>query len=87
MPIKAYWTVCGTFAIANLVLFLTGNFTMMAAVVSGFIAFGLTFTGMMNVIPLMVSHPAEAKPVTHETVAIQPMRETPPQAFNVLKSA
>ena len=87
MPVKTFWTVCAVFTLATLLLFVTGNLSMLVAVIVGFIAFGLTFMGMMNVLPLMVSHPAEAKPAKLETVAIQPMRETPAKAFNVLKSA
>jgi hypothetical protein len=45
-----------TFA-AALLMFATGSFTMMTVVVFGFIAFGLTFMGMMSVLPSIVSHP------------------------------
>jgi hypothetical protein len=62
MPVKPYIALCGAFLAAALLLFITGNFTMMTAVVFGFIAFGLTFLGMMNVLPVAVSHAAPVEP-------------------------
>ena len=47
------WTV--TLA-AFVLLFATGNLTMLALVVFGFIAFGLTFMGMISVLPSTVVH-------------------------------
>ena len=41
---------------AFLLLFATGNMTMLAIVVFGFIAFGLVFMGMMGVLPATVVH-------------------------------
>jgi hypothetical protein len=88
MSVRAYWSIWGLFAIAALLLFVTGNMTMMTIVVLGFVGFGLTFMGMMNVLPLLVSHVNEvAKPAETESVALQPMRETPAKAFGMLKSA
>lgn len=87
MSVKAYWSIWGVFAVAALLLFVTGNMTMLTMVVMGFVGFGLTFMGMMNVLPLLVSHVNEAKPVEIESVALQPMRETPAKAFGMLKSA
>ena len=58
-----------------------------AWVVLGFIAFGLTFMGMMCVLPGAVSHVTHPEPVKVETMAIQPIRETPANAFHVFKSA
>lgn len=87
MSVRAYWSIWGLFAIATLLLFVTGNMTMVMIVMMGSIAFGLTFMGMMNVLPLLVSHATEAKPVEIESVALQPMRETPAKAFGMLKSA
>ena len=88
MSVKAYWSILGLFAIAALLLFITGNMTTLTIVVLGFVGFGLTFMGMMNVLPLLVSHVNEvAKPAEIESVALQPMRETPAKAFGMLKSA
>ena len=44
------------------VIFLAGNFTMLTAVVFGFIAFGLVFMGMMCVLPSSVAHPRPIQP-------------------------
>jgi hypothetical protein len=87
MLIRVYWWTWGFFGLVTLLLFATGHFTMLSAVVLGFIAFGLTFMGMMGVLPMMVSHPAEAKPRKPEPVALQPMRETPSRVFGTFKSA
>ena len=88
MSVRAYWSTRGVFAIATLLLFVTGNMTMLMIVAMGSVAFGLTFMGMMNVLPLLVSHVNEvAKPAEIESVALQPMRETPAKAFGMLKSA
>ena len=87
MSVRAYWSTWGVFAIATLLLFVTGNMTMLMIVAMGSVAFGLTFMGMMNVLPLLVSHATEAKPAEIGSVALQPMRETPAKAFGMLKSA
>lgn len=88
MSVRSYWLVWGFFVLASALVFVTGNMTMFIATVLGFFAFGWTFMGMMNVLPTMVSHVTHPEPVkTVETLAIQPMRETPANAFNVLKSA
>ncbi len=43
-------------AMAAAVVFLSGNFTQMTAVVFGFISFGMIFMGMMGVLPATFSH-------------------------------
>ena len=85
MLVKVYWMTWGVTRLAALLLFAAGSFTMLAGVVFGFIAFGLTFMGMMGVLPVVVSHP-EPK-VERATEALQPMRETPARVFGVWKSA
>jgi hypothetical protein len=85
--VKIYWSLWIVLGLAALFLFAIGSFTMLTAVVFGFLAFGLTFMGMMGVLPTLVSvhrHP-HIEPV--ENVSIQLVSETPAQAFNVLKSA
>lgn len=87
MLVKLYWMAWGVFGLTALLLFAAGSFTMRTGVVFGFVAFGLTFMGMIAVLPFMVSHPT---PVVEEKVqseALQPMRETPSKAFGVWKSA
>ena len=88
MLVKIYWTLCGVVTAAALLLVAAGAFTNMAGVVFGFIAFGLTFMGMIAVLPITVSHPAAAKPAQ----ARQPVTEketiaVPAEPFRVLKSA
>ena len=87
MLIKIFWSMCGLFALVTLLLFATGNLTMMSSVVLGFTALGLTFMGMMCVLPTMVSHPAVALAPKARPVAIQMVRETPARAFSIFKSA
>ena len=64
------------FLLPAVVFWLGGVFTMMMAVAFGFTAFGLTFVGMMCVLPGMVSHPVPAK------IKTQPATTTvkPPEA-------
>lgn len=88
MSVKAYLYTWGMFLLAALALLLTGNFTMLTAVVFGFIAFGLVFLGMMNVLPLAVAHQSEPKLIEAPIPARGVARETAPaKGFHVLKSA
>ena len=87
MLVKGYWMTWGVVGLAALLLFAAGSFTMLAGVVFGFIAFGLTFMGMMGVLPVVVSHPVLAKEEKARAQALQPMSETPANAFGVWKSA
>ena len=56
MLTKIYAALWVVFFLLALILFLTGSMTMMALVVFGFVAFGLTFMGMMGVLPATVVH-------------------------------
>jgi hypothetical protein len=87
MLIKLYWSLWIVLGLAAVALFAAGSFTMLAAVFFGFAAFGLTFMGMISVLPVMVSHPSAPKAVPAEKVSIQLASETPARAFNILKSA
>ena len=87
MSIRSYWSIWGMFTLASVLLFAAGYMTMMTIVVLGVVAFGLTFMGMMCVLPGTVSHVNHPEPVKIETVALQPIRETPANAFHVYKSA
>jgi hypothetical protein len=60
MLTKVYTSIWLVVAFAAGVIFLTGNFTALSAVVFGFIIFGLVFMGMMSVLPASIAHP---KPV------------------------
>ena len=87
MLVKLYWMVWGLFSVAAVIAFAAGSFTMLVATVFGFVAFGLTFMGMMGVLPAMVSHPSPVVKEKVETPNSQPARETPAKAFGVWKSA
>jgi hypothetical protein len=61
MSPKFYRSLWFIFAVAAAALWLGNLFTMLTAVIFGFIAFGLIFTGMMCVLPAMVAHPPVSK--------------------------
>ncbi|HEX6127154.1 MAG TPA: hypothetical protein VFZ23_17410 [Pyrinomonadaceae bacterium] len=87
MLVKIFWSLCGIFMLVAALLFLTGTLSMFNAVVLGFIAFGLTFMGMIAVLPFMVTHPAPPKkPAKTMAVANQAV-ETSAKGYGVLKSA
>lgn len=71
MLTKIYAALCVIFVLAAGVLFLTGYFTILAAVVFGLIAFGMVFMGMMAVLPYDVSHPRPKKMEPVSEVAIR----------------
>ena len=56
MSPRTYWFLWILFAASAGILWLAGMLTMVAAVVFGFIAFGLVFAGMMCVLPGVVAH-------------------------------
>ncbi|MFM9904324.1 MAG: hypothetical protein ACKVQJ_07115 [Pyrinomonadaceae bacterium] len=61
MSPKFYSFLWILYFVAAGVMWLGGALTMLAFVVFGFIAFGLTFMGMMCVLPSAVSHPTPQK--------------------------
>lgn len=70
MLVRIYTTLWAAVAAIALVLLLSGNFTMLAAVAFGFVAFGMVFMGMMSVLPSTVVHPA--RPVQLTVMMKQP---------------
>ena len=74
----ALWII--TLSVA-LFIFLTGSMTIMALVVLGFVVFGLTFMGMMGVLPAMVVHAhhdiANATPIADAAQNIELKRPSP----------
>ena len=87
MLVRIYWITWAIFAFVTALLFAMGTFTMMTVVVAGFVAFGLTFMGMMNVLPGMVAHPEPVRYVEPELVKAPVQSTAPAKAFGVLKSA
>lgn len=87
MLVRIYWTIWAMFLFIGALLFVSGNFTMFAAVAMGFFAFGLTFMGMISVLPGMVTHPAPERSAAPDPI-VAPVRQTSTaKAFGVLKSA
>jgi len=87
MLIKIYWSLWIVLGLIAAALFAIGSFTMLTVVVFGFIAFGMTFMGMIGVLPVMVSHPAIPKAPAAEKVSVPGSAQATARAFNVLKSA
>ena len=58
MIVKIYLSIWGFILLTAAVLFLTGNFNNLTAVVFGFFALGMIFMGMISVLPATVAHPA-----------------------------
>jgi len=57
MVVKIYTALWAMIFLAAAALFAVGSFTMVTAVVFGFIMFGMTFMGIMVVLPITISHP------------------------------
>ena len=88
MLVRIYWSIWALFFVASVVLFAAGAMTSFVLVILGFIAFGLTFMGMMGVLPAMVSHPSPKKEAkVREAVAIPARQAARSEAFGSLKSA
>ena len=64
MSPRFYWFLWVVYFVSVGVLWLGGAFTLTTLIVYGFLAFGLTFTGMMCVLPNVVSHPPLKKAKT-----------------------
>jgi hypothetical protein len=54
--VKIYFYLWLVLAVVFATIFLLGNLTLTTLVVFGFIAFGMTFMGMMGVLPAVVTH-------------------------------
>lgn len=87
MLVRIYWLMWALLILAALIIYAAGNFTMLTAVVFGFLAFGMTFMGMMSVLPGMVAHPPRIKPAKVETGPVEIVRQPAIETFRVLKSA
>lgn len=86
MLVKIYWSLWALFFAAALILFAAGAMTSIVLVVLGFIAFGLTFMGMMGVLPSMVSHPVPQKEAKVHAVAAPARQAAQTRGFGRLKS-
>lgn len=71
--VKVYWMLWLVLAAAAAVLSFGGMMTMTTVVVFGFISFGMTFMGLMGVLPVVVSHPApeKAEPAPRKEKAVK----------------
>ncbi len=87
MLVKIYWLLCSLVVVAALAFLGTGTLSMSTAVVLGFIAFGLTFMGMMSVLPTLVSHPSVIKVADAPKKVSIPAHRKALKPFGALKSA
>lgn len=72
------------------VMWIAGVLSMVAIVTFGFFAFGLVFMGMMNVLPIMVTHPVPAKESFKKSEMISDQRVRPAElvsGMSVYRSA
>ena len=60
--LKVYWTLWAIIGSIALILFATGNFTIMALIAFGLVSFGMIFMGMISVLPSTVVHHAPVAP-------------------------
>jgi hypothetical protein len=75
MSPKFYWFLWVLFFASAGILWLGGVFTLTTLIVYGFVSFGLVFTGMMCVLPNVVSQPVQkrvAKPRKVKQAAPKP---------------
>ncbi len=86
MSPKFYGYLWAIFFAAAAIIGISGLFTMQTLVVFGFCAFGLVFLGMMCVLPGVVSHSHEAKPVAAASSKMKVARK-PSGAVAGLRSA
>jgi hypothetical protein len=59
---KMYFAAWALYLLVGGLFFATGNMTPVAWVAFGFVAFGMTFMGMMSVLPSTVGHNAAKAP-------------------------
>ena len=69
--VKIYITLWAAIAALAVLLYATGNFTMVTGVVYGFISFGMIFMGMISVLPATVVHHAPVKKAKVKPVKIK----------------
>ena len=58
---RIYFALWGLLLLAMALIFALGNLTAFGIVVFGFLAFGLTFMGMIGVLPNWVGHQIHPK--------------------------
>ncbi|HYJ90024.1 MAG TPA: hypothetical protein VEV84_01835 [Pyrinomonadaceae bacterium] len=55
---KIYWYACLAIGAIVGLLYITGSMTTSSVIIFGFVSFGMTFMGMMNVLPWVITHAA-----------------------------
>ena len=86
MIVKVYYLIWTAVILSAIAIMALGAFSNIVAVVYGFVAFGLTFMGMIGLLPEIVSHPQPAKKPVAKALKAEPA-STRPHATHVLKSA
>lgn len=75
MLVKIYGMLWVFGIVVAALFFLTGNLTPVAALVFGFITFGMVFMGMIGVLPSTVGHNAPVKVEKTEAIPAQEKEE------------
>ena len=86
MIVKVYYLIWTAVILSAIAIMTLGAFSNIVAVVYGFVAFGLTFMGMIGLLPEIVSHPEPAKKPVAKALKAEPA-STRRQGAHVLKSA
>ena len=86
MIVKVYYLIWTAVILSAIALMTLGAFSNIVAVVYGFVAFGLTFMGMIGLLPEIVSHPEPAKKSVAKALKAEPA-STRRGGPHVLKSA
>jgi len=78
--VKIYFSLWFALAAIFALVFMLGNLTLITLVIFGFMAFGMTFMGMMGVLPAVVTnatHPSEKSEFESpsETVTIKQSKD------------
>ncbi|MEO8043151.1 MAG: hypothetical protein ABI646_11105 [Acidobacteriota bacterium] len=87
MLVRIYWLIWALLGVVSLIFFAAGELTPLVLVTLGFFAFGMTFMGMMGVLPTIVGHATHPAPVKAEPARIPERKEIRAEAFGRLKSA
>ncbi|MFN6962187.1 MAG: hypothetical protein ACK4S4_00300 [Pyrinomonadaceae bacterium] len=86
MLVKIYWSLWGLIALSVIVVEFTVGLGLMAAVVYGFICFGMIFMGMIGVLPSSIARAQPAEPKA-KVPAAKPAAADSARHSGVLKNA
>jgi len=77
MLVKAYWYAWLAICAIAVVLFVTDGLTELGLMIFGFIAFGMVFGGMINVLPATIAHPTPKIAAGKPKISVTPLAAPP----------